>query len=106
MSRAPRRRSPSARRDRRPPLPRALAQAMSGRPRVARSPEKLAEQIVAAERAIADASTPPDVLAAAGHLQQVAYRTLEHPATVGHRGPRGAPAGARAGGGRQRRLAP
>ncbi len=56
--------------------PHALAQALSGRPRVARSPAKLVEQIVAAERAIADPSTPPDVLAAAGHLQQVAYRTL------------------------------
>ncbi len=33
-------------------------------------------QIVAAERAIADAATPADVLAAAGHLQQVAYREL------------------------------
>ena len=57
-------------------LPKPLAQARDDRPRVATSPEELAEQIVAAERAIADPSTPPDVLAAAGHLQQVAYRTL------------------------------
>jgi membrane-bound lytic murein transglycosylase B len=57
-------------------LPKALSQAMDGRPRVAASPEELVRQVVAAERAISDASTPPDVLAAAGHLQQVAYRTL------------------------------
>jgi len=56
--------------------PQALVQAGSGQPRVARSPQKLVEQIVAAERAIADPETPPEVLAAAGHLQQVAYRTL------------------------------
>ena len=58
------------------PLPKALARAMEGRPRVATSAKELVGQIVAAERAIANASTPPDVLAAAGHLQQVAYRTL------------------------------
>ncbi len=57
-------------------LPKPLAQAVADRPRVATSPEELAKQIVAAERAISDASTPADVLAAAGHLQQVAYRTL------------------------------
>jgi membrane-bound lytic murein transglycosylase B len=57
-------------------LPKPLAQAMTDRPRVATSPEELAKQIVAAERAISRASTPADVLAAAGHLQQVAYRTL------------------------------
>ena len=49
---------------------------MDGRPHVATSPEELAKQIVAAERAISDPATTPDVLAAAGHLQQVAYRTL------------------------------
>jgi len=57
-------------------LPKALAKALSGRPRVATSAEEVARQLVVAERAIADTSTPPDVLAAAGHLQQVAYRTL------------------------------
>jgi membrane-bound lytic murein transglycosylase B len=57
-------------------LPKALAAALDDRPRVASSPGELAEQVVAAERAIADASTSPEVLAAAGHLQQVAYRTL------------------------------
>ena len=57
-------------------VPTPLAKVLSGRPRVARSPERLVAQVVAAERAISDASTPPDELAAAGHLQQVAYRTL------------------------------
>jgi hypothetical protein len=57
-------------------LPKPVTQAMDGRPRVAKAPDELVAQIVAAERAIADPSTPPDVLAAAGHLQQVAYRTL------------------------------
>ena len=36
----------------------------------------MVDQIVAAERAIADPRTRPAVLAAAGHLQQVAYREL------------------------------
>ena len=87
-------------------LPKALAQAVDGRPRVATSPKELVEQVVAAERAIADASTPPDVLAAAGHLQQVAYRTLStRPRwdTAVRAGPAG---GTRAGGRRQRRLPP
>ena len=57
-------------------LPKALAQALDGRPGVAASAKAVAQQVVVAERAIAAASTPPDVLAAAGHLQQVAYRTL------------------------------
>ena len=57
-------------------MPKPLARAVADRPRVARSPEELAKQIVAAERAISDASTPADVLPAAGHLQQLAYRTL------------------------------
>jgi membrane-bound lytic murein transglycosylase B len=56
--------------------PQVLAQAVSGRPPVAGSPKELAAQIVAAERAISDTSTSRSVLAAAGHLQQVAYRTL------------------------------
>jgi Transglycosylase SLT domain len=42
----------------------------------ARSPGQVVDQIVAAERAIADPRTRPAVLAAAGHLQQVAYREL------------------------------
>jgi membrane-bound lytic murein transglycosylase B len=57
-------------------VPPPLARAVSGRPRVAESPAQLVAQIVSAERAIADASTPDHVLAAAGHVQQVAYRTL------------------------------
>ncbi len=48
----------------------------SGRPPVARTPKELVAQIVAAERTIADAAAPHSELAAAGHLQQVAYRTL------------------------------
>jgi membrane-bound lytic murein transglycosylase B len=63
----------------RPPrseLPPALAQALAHGPRRARTPGELAAQVVAAERAIADPSTAPDVLAAAGHLQQLAYRVL------------------------------
>ncbi len=54
----------------------ALAEGVSPRPPVAKAPKDLVAQIVAAERAISDASTPPAALAAAGHLQQVAYRTL------------------------------
>ena len=57
-------------------LPKPLAQAVVDRPHVSRSPRELARQVIAAERAISNASTPTDVLAAAGHLQQVAYRTL------------------------------
>lgn len=57
-------------------LTQALSQALSGRPPVARSPRQLVAQVVAAERAIADTATSPSLLAAAGHLQQVAYRTL------------------------------
>ncbi len=40
------------------------------------TPQQLIEQVVAAERAIADPATPPEVLAAAGHHQQLAYRVL------------------------------
>ncbi len=53
-----------------------LAETVSGRPPVARSPKELVAQVVKAERAISDGSTSPSALAAAGHLQQVAYRTL------------------------------
>ena len=47
-----------------------------------RSPQRrqVAEQIVAAEDALASSRTPDDVLADAGHLQQLAYRELgSHP---------------------------
>jgi len=44
--------------------------------RRARTPGELVEQIVTAERAIADPATPTRALAAAGHLQQLAYRVL------------------------------
>ncbi len=40
------------------------------------SPAEAAEQIVAAEDAIADPNTPPDLLATAGKVQQLAYREL------------------------------
>ncbi|WP_426241894.1 hypothetical protein [Nocardioides sp. LHG3406-4] len=46
----------------------------------ARSAREVARQIVAAEDAIASATTPAGVLAGAGHLQQLAYRELAaHP---------------------------
>ncbi|HET8959078.1 lytic transglycosylase domain-containing protein [Nocardioides sp.] len=57
-------------------LPPELARALRGKPAEARSAGQVVDQIVAAERAIADPRTTPDVLAAAGHLQQVAYREL------------------------------
>jgi hypothetical protein len=57
-------------------LPRELAKALDDRPDEARSAHQVVDQIVAAERAIADPDTRPAVLAAAGHLQQVAYREL------------------------------
>ncbi len=44
--------------------------------RPARSAREVADQIVAAEDALADRATPPDVLAEAGRLQQLAYREL------------------------------
>jgi len=57
-------------------LPRELSRALEDEPAEARSAGQVVEQIVAAERAIADPHTRPAVLAAAGHLQQVAYREL------------------------------
>ena len=54
-----------------PPQPPAVPQ-----PRRMRTAERLVDQIVAAERAIADPATPQEVLAAAGHHQQLAYRVL------------------------------
>ena len=59
-----------------PRLPRELARALGDNPVEARSASQVVDQIVAAERAIADPRTRPAVLAAAGHLQQVAYREL------------------------------
>ncbi|MGH9184021.1 MAG: transglycosylase SLT domain-containing protein [Acidimicrobiales bacterium] len=62
-------------------------------PAAAEGPAGLAEQIVAAEGAIRDPGTAPDELATAGHLQQVAYRTLagrpEWDAEVAQRVPEG-----------------
>jgi hypothetical protein len=61
----------------RPELPRELSRAMrADEPPEARAPGQVVDQIVAAERAIADPHTPPVVLEAAGRLQQVAYRRL------------------------------
>ncbi|HEX5861595.1 MAG TPA: lytic transglycosylase domain-containing protein, partial [Nocardioides sp.] len=60
----------------RPKLPRELARALDQQPTPARSADRVVDQIVAAERAIADPATRPTVLEAAGHLQQVAYRQL------------------------------
>ncbi len=57
-------------------LPHELARALDDAPVEARSASQVVDQIVAAERAIADHRTRPAVLAAAGHLQQVAYREL------------------------------
>ena len=54
----------------------ALVPALAGPPRPAGDPGGLAAQIVASERAIRDPATPPEVLVAAGQLQQVAYRQL------------------------------
>jgi hypothetical protein len=59
-----------------PRLPLALADAVDNGPRRARTPGQVAAQIVAAEDAIADPGTSQEVLATAGHLQQLAYRVL------------------------------
>ncbi len=67
---------PDASTTQRGPLPRPLADALDDGPRRGASPQQVARQIEAAEDAIADPATPPDVLAAAGHLQQLAYRQL------------------------------
>jgi membrane-bound lytic murein transglycosylase B len=63
------------------PVPATLAPILAGeRPRAADDPASLAAQIAEAEAAIRDPATAPDVLDAAGRLQQVAYRRLgEHP---------------------------
>ena len=57
-------------------LPPALARALDDEPVEASSASQVVDQIVAAERAIADPRTKPAVLDAAGRLQQVAYREL------------------------------
>lgn len=68
--------SPAAR----PTLPPELEHAVEQGPRQATSASQVAAQVVAAERAIADPGTRPELLDAAGRLQQVAYRTLaDHP---------------------------
>lgn len=57
-----------------------LARALEQGPAPATSPRRVAAQLLAAERAIADPRTRPAVLDAAGRLQQLAYRVLgEHP---------------------------
>lgn len=65
------------------PTPRApagldpvLAEALAGQPPRATTPGQVVRRIVVAERAIADPATPERVLAAAGHVQQLAYRVL------------------------------
>lgn len=57
-------------------VPDPVADAAVDGPERADSPEQVVEQIVAAERAIQDPATGKKGLAAAGHLQQVAYRVL------------------------------
>lgn len=63
------------------PEDRLLARAAERGPTVPRTPRAAARQIAAAERAVSDPRTPPRLLAAAGHVQQVATGTLaRHPA--------------------------
>jgi hypothetical protein len=60
-----------------PVVPGALAPVVAGEePTAALEPVALADQILQAELAIRDPASPPEVLAAAGRLQQVAYRRL------------------------------
>ena len=68
-------RTPSARRPR-PPEPGPLAPALDGPPTVPRSPRAAATLIEVADRAVQDPATPPALLTAAAHTQQVAYRTV------------------------------
>ena len=58
------------------PSPDPAPDSSAPRLRRARTPGELARQVVVAERAIADPGTPPQTLAAAGRLQQLAYRVL------------------------------
>lgn len=58
----------------------AEAATTGARPVAAADPEGLAAQIIAAEREVGDPGTAAEALAAAAHLQQVAYRALgAHP---------------------------
>jgi membrane-bound lytic murein transglycosylase B len=63
------------------PVAASLAPVLAGEPaRAAEDPTALAAQIVDAEQTIRDPATPPEIVDAAGRLQQVAYRRLgEHP---------------------------
>lgn len=61
-------------------VPEVLADAVENGPTRPRNAAQVAAQIMAAETAIADPATEPEVLAAAGHVQQLAYRVLgKHP---------------------------
>jgi membrane-bound lytic murein transglycosylase B len=64
-----------------PVAPAALAPVLAGQaPVAANDPASLAEQIVQAELTVRDPASPPEWVAAAGRLQQLAYRRLgEHP---------------------------
>lgn len=59
-----------------PDLHPAVEAAMGTRPRPPDDPRELAEVVTAAERAIADPATDPEVVSAAAHVQQLAYRRL------------------------------
>jgi len=54
----------------------ALAPALAGDPTRPQIPRQAAIQLVAADRALREPGTPPDLLAAAGHTQQLAVREL------------------------------
>lgn len=54
----------------------ALASALAGDPSRPRTPRQAARQLIAADRALRDAATPPTLLAAADHTQQLAVREL------------------------------
>jgi len=53
-----------------------LAPALEGEPDAPGSPREAVAQLEAADRAVRDRGSGPDVLAAAGHTQQLAYRTV------------------------------
>ena len=60
--------------------PSPASTALPAPPEAARNPVDLAEDLVAAETAVRDAATPPDELAEAAEVQQLAYRRLgRHP---------------------------
>ena len=50
--------------------------ALAGSPRRPRSPRQAADQLLAADRALREPGTPRDLLAAAGHTQQLAVREI------------------------------